>query len=70
MRKKVVLRAIAICMLVAAIAFVVVALSNPGLGSVWYIGTIRITASIERISYLAYVLIAVCLFVVSFIVKD
>lgn len=65
-----ILRIIAVCMLAAAIVFVAAALANPGLGSVWYIGKIRITAHIQRIFYLVYVLIALGLFAASFFVKD
>ena len=70
MNKKVFLRVIAMCMLVFAIIFVVAAFSNPGFGSVWVIGKVRITADIQRIFYIGYVLIAVFLFGASFFVKN
>jgi len=70
MRKKRTLRIIAACMLVAAVVFVMVALSNPGLGGVWFIGSLKITAQIQRIFYLCYILAALCLFAASFFVKD
>lgn len=70
MSKKRILRIIAVCMLAAAVVFVMAALANPGLGSVWFIGRIRITAHIQRIFYLVYVLIALGLFAASFFVKD
>ena len=70
MRKKRILRIIAACMLVTAVIFVAVALSNPGLGGVWFIGSLKITAHIQRIFYLCYILVALCLFVTSFFVKD
>lgn len=70
MRKKLILRIIAACMLVAAIVFVAAALANPGLGGVWFIGSLKITAHIQRIFYLCYILVALCIFVTSFFVKD
>lgn len=70
MSRKYVLRIIAICMIIVAIVFVVVALSNPGFGSVWTIGQIKITASVKRILYLGYTLIIICLFIVSFFVNN
>ena len=70
MSKKAILRIAAACMLAAAIVFVVVALSNPGLGSVWFIGKIKITAQIQRIFYSAYALIVLGLFAASYFVKD
>ena len=70
MSRKVILRIIAACMLVIAIVFVLAAFSNPGLGSVWFIGKIKITAHIERIFYSVYALITLSLFAASFFVKD
>jgi hypothetical protein len=70
MKKKRTLRIIAACMLAAAIVFAAAALSNPGLGGVLFIGSLKITAHIQRIFYLCYMLAALCLFVVSFFVKD
>ena len=69
MRKKKTLRIIAACMLVAAVIFVAAALSNPGLGGVWFIGSLKITAHIQRIFYLCYLLAALGLFGASFFVK-
>ena len=68
-RKKRTLRIIAACMLAAAVIFVAAALSNPGLGGVWSIGSLRITAHIQRIFYLCYLLAALGLFGASFFVK-
>ena len=70
MRRKAVLRIVAACMLALAVVFILAAFANPGFGSVWFIGNIKITAAIQRIFYLIYVLIALCLFAASFFVKD
>ena len=67
MSRKYLLRMIAICMIIVAIVFVVVALSNPGFGSVWAIGQIKITATVKRILYSCYALIILCLLLASFL---
>ncbi len=64
------LRIAAICMFIAAVLFVVAALSNPGFGSSWFIGDVKITAHIMRILYGVYALVVICLFALSFIIKD
>ena len=69
-RKKRTLRIVAACMLAAAVVFAAAALSNPGLGGVWFIGSLRITAHIQRVFYLCYMLAALGLFAASFFVKD
>lgn len=69
MRKRIVLRLISLGMLVIAIIFVACALSNPTLGSVFYIGSIPIGVDVWRVFYAVYVLVMVALFVASFFVK-
>lgn len=70
MSKKNSLRIIAVCMIIVAIVFVVVALSNPGFGNVWTIGKFTITAPIKRMFYAGYALIILGLLIASFFVKD
>ncbi len=70
MRKKRILRILAACMLAIAVVFVFAALANPGAGTVWYLGRIKITAHIQRIFYLVYALMTLGLFASSFFVKE
>lgn len=69
MSKKVILRLISLAMLVIAVIFVICALSNPALGSAFYIFGIRIGADVWRMFYRLYVIAMVILFVSSFFVK-
>lgn len=69
MSKKVILRLISLAMLVIAVIFVICALSNPALGSAFYIFGIRIGADVWRMFYRLYVIVMVILFVSSFFVK-
>lgn len=69
MSKKVILRLISLAMLVVAVIFVICALSNPALGSAFYIFGIRIGADIWRMFYRVYAAAMVILFVSSFFVK-
>ena len=64
------LRLISLIMLIVAIVFVFCALSNPALGKVFYIGSIKIGADIKRAFYAVYAIVMVALFGVSFFVKD
>ena len=70
MTKKRTLRAISLLMLLIAVVFVFCALSNPTLGRVIYIGTLKFGVEQWRICYAAYVIVMVGLFVVSFFIKD
>lgn len=70
MKTKAILRIISLAMLIAAAVFVLCALSNPGLGRVFYIGSIRIGADVKRIFYAVYVVVIAALFGISFFVKD
>lgn len=63
------LRLIALVMLIVAVVFVFCALSNPALGSVFYIFGIRIGADVWRAFYKFYAIVMVALFVISFFVK-
>ena len=56
-------------MLIAAVIFVLCALSNPGMGKVFYIGGIKIGADIKRAFYAVYVIIMIALFGISFFVQ-
>ena len=64
------LRLISLVMLIVAAVFVFCALSNPALGKVFYIGSIKIGADIKRAFYAVYALVMVALFGISFFVKD
>ena len=64
------LRLISLVMLIVAVVFVFCALSNPALGKVFYIGSIKIGADIKRAFYAVYAIVMVALFCISFFVKD
>jgi len=64
-----VLRLTSLVMLIAAVIFVFCALSNPALGSVFYIGSLRIGADIKRAFYAVYAVVMIALFGISFFVK-
>ncbi|MBQ6835755.1 MAG: hypothetical protein IJN37_04250, partial [Clostridia bacterium] len=64
------LRLISLVMLIVAVVFVFCALSNPALGKVFYIGSIKIGADIKRAFYAVYAIVMVALFGISFFVKD
>ena len=70
LKTKAILRIISLAMLIAAAVFVLCALSNPGLGRVFYIGSIKIGADVKRIFYAVYVVVIAALFGISFFVKD
>lgn len=70
MKKKAILRWIALVMLLAAVIFVITALNNPQWGTVLNIGGLRIGASFWRVCYALY-LAAMCgVFGASFLVKE
>lgn len=69
MNKRVVLRIISLVMFVIAVVFVACALSNPTLGSTFYIFGIRIGVKVWHAFYLAYVICMIALFAVSFFIK-
>ncbi len=56
-------------MLIVAVGFVLCAMSNPGLGRVLYIGSVRIGAEVKRVFYTVYVIVMAVLFGMSFFVK-
>ena len=64
------LRLISLVMLIVAVVFVFCALSNPALGKVFYIGSIKIGADIKRVFYAVYAIGMVALVGISFFVKD
>lgn len=70
MKLKSVLRLISFAMLIVAIIFLVVALTHPELGTVFYIGNIKIGAEIWRVFYAVYVIAMVVLFGISCCVKQ
>ena len=64
------LRLISLVMLIVAVVFIFCALSNPALGKVFYIGSIKIGVDIKRAFYAGYAIVMVALFGISFFVKD
>lgn len=70
MKSRKTLRLISLVMLIVAVVFVFCALSNPALGKVFYIGSIKIGADIKRAFYAVYAIVMVALFGISFFVKD
>ena len=69
MDTKKLLRLIGIVMLIAAVIFVYCAVSCPTLGSVFYIGSVRIDAEIKRVFYGCYIIVMALLFISSFFVE-
>lgn len=69
MNKKVVLRLISLVMFVVAVIFVLIAVSCPTLGRVFYIGSFRVDGDVLEIFYIVYLVIMVLLFLLSFIGK-
>lgn len=69
MNRKVVLRLISLVMFVVAVVFVLIAMSNPTLGHVFYIGSFRVDGDVLDIFYMVYLVIMVLLFLASFIGK-
>ena len=69
MNRKVVLRLISLLMFVAAVVFVIIAVSCPTLGHVFYIGSFRVDGDVLHIVYNIYLIIMVLLFLLSFIGK-
>ena len=65
MSKKI-LRIISGVMFIIAVVFLSIALTHPELGTVFYIGSLRIGAAIWRAFYLIYVVVMVALFIASF----
>ena len=57
-------------MLIVAILFLAVAFSHPELGTVFYIGGLKIGAVIWRAFYLLYLITMVGFFLASFFVKN
>ncbi len=70
MKKKTLLRCISLGMLIAAVIFVLCALSAPNLGITIVIGSFTFGAKQWRICYLLYVLAMVAMFAASFFVRD
>lgn len=66
---KIVLRTISIIMFLVAVVFIAVALSNPSLGGVFYIGNIRIDVDVMHAFYNIYAIVMISLFIASFFVK-
>ena len=63
------LRLCSLVMLIVAVVFVLCALSNPGMGKVFYIGGIKIGADVKRAFYAVYVIVMTAVFGISFFVK-
>lgn len=62
------LRLAALLMLIIAIIFLSVALGHPELGTVFYIGSLKIGATVWRIFYAVYSALMLVLFIASFFV--
>ena len=69
MKLKSVLRLISFAMLIVAIIFLAVALTHPELGTVFYIGNLKIGSEIWRAFYAVYAIVMITLFGVSCCVK-
>ena len=69
MKLKTALRLISFAMLIVAIVFLAVALTHPELGTVFYIGNMKIGAEIWRAFYAVYAVVMVALFGVSCCIK-
>ena len=69
MKRKTVFRLISLIMLLIAVVFVAIALSNPTLGTVFYIGSIRIGSDVWRAFYLLYCVVMTGFFASSFFIK-
>ncbi len=70
MKLKSILRLVSLVMLVIAIVFLSYALTHPELGTVIYIGSLKIGSAIWRAFYLIYIIVMIALFGISFFVKD
>lgn len=68
MNQKLILRIIGLIMLFAAVVFVACALSNPALGTAFYIGGVRIGAKVWRVFYGIYVCVMLGIFAASFLI--
>ena len=69
MKLKSVLRLISFAMLIVAIIFLAVALTHPELGTVFYIGNLKVGSEIWRAFYAVYAIVMIALFGVSCCVK-
>lgn len=69
MNQKLILRIVSLVMLLAAVIFVVCALSNPALGTAFYIAGVRIGAKIWRAFYAVYMFVMIGIFAASFFVQ-
>ena len=65
-----VLRYISPGLFIGAIIFVCCILANPGLGSVFYIGSFKLDVTVMRIFYAGYAIVMVLLFILSFVIKE
>lgn len=70
MKKKTLLRLIALVMFVVAAVFVGVALTHPELGSTFYLFGLPIGAAIWRAFYAVYTAVMILLFALSFLLKE
>lgn len=65
-----ILRSTSLVMLLTAAAFVFCAISNPALGTTFYIGSFVFGAEQWRFCYKIYAVIMASLFAISFFTKD
>ena len=68
MKIKTILRLVSLALFVAAVVFVLLAMSCPTCGSVFYIGSFRVGVEVWHVFYKCYAAVMALLFVVSFIV--
>ena len=68
MKARTKLRLVSLVMFVAAVVFVICAMSCPTCGSVFYIGSFRVDGEVLRVFYKGYAIVTVLLFALSFLV--
>lgn len=70
MKTRTILRLISFIMLIAAIAFILYALSSPTLGTTIHIGNLVFAAEQWQFCYNIYILVIIGSFAASFFIKD
>lgn len=70
MKKKMVMRLVSLLMLIAAVVFVAIALGNPQLGRVIWIGPFRFGVKEWYVCYGLYLFVMIGLFIGSFFVRE
>lgn len=65
-KAKLVLRLISLFLFLVAVVFIICAMSCPQCGSVFYIGSFKVTVRVMHWFYNSYILVMLLLFLVSF----